>query len=60
MSRDSEFSSKICGQCADICEACASERDKFDMDMSKQCAKVCRTCDGKNVVRCLDHIHDMY
>ena len=33
------------GQCADICEASASECDKFDMDMSKQFAKVCRTSD---------------
>jgi len=34
----------ICGQCADICEACAVECDKFDMDMCKQCAQVCRAC----------------
>ena len=44
MSRNSEFSNKICGQCADICEACAVECDKFDMDMCKQCAQVCRAC----------------
>ena len=44
MSRNSEFSNKICGQCADICEACAVECDKFDMDMYRQCALVCRAC----------------
>ena len=37
-------SNKICGQCADICESCAVECDKFDMDMCKQCAQVCRAC----------------
>ena len=44
MSRNSEFSYKICGQCADICDACAVECDKFDMDMCKQCVQVCRAC----------------
>jgi hypothetical protein len=44
MSRNSEFSNKMCGQCADICEVCAVECDKFDMDMCKQCAQVCRVC----------------
>jgi hypothetical protein len=44
MSRNSEFSNKICGQCADIYEACAVECDKFDMDMCKQCAQVCHAC----------------
>lgn len=44
MSRDSEFSKKIGGQCADICDACAAECDKFDMDMCKECARICKAC----------------
>ena len=47
MSRNNEFSNKICGQCADIYESCVVECDKFDMDMCKQCAQVCRACVSK-------------
>jgi hypothetical protein len=36
MSRDSEFSKKLCGHCADICEACAAECNKFDMAIAQR------------------------
>lgn len=44
MSRDSEFAHAICTTCADICDACAEECERHDMDHCRKCAAVCRKC----------------
>lgn len=30
--------------CAEICDCCAKECEKFDNDYSRRCAEACRTC----------------
>ena len=45
MSRDSEYSKKICAICADVCDECAQECEKYtDMEHCKLCAQACRRC----------------
>ena len=44
MSSDSEFSTHISRLCADICEACATECEKHEMEHCKKCAMACRYC----------------
>jgi hypothetical protein len=45
MSIDSEFSKQFCSLCADICDACAKECERYtDMDHCQKCAEVCRRC----------------
>jgi hypothetical protein len=45
MSMDSEFATKFCNICADICDACAKECERHtDMDHCQQCAQSCRKC----------------
>jgi hypothetical protein len=44
MGRGSEFSTQVCGVCADVCEACAGECEKYDGDLMRRCAETCRRC----------------
>lgn len=44
MSRGSEFAQEICRVCAEICDACGDECNKFDMDHCQRCAKACHDC----------------
>lgn len=45
MSRDSEYSKKTCAICADICNECAEEYEKYaDMEHCRMCAQACRRC----------------
>ena len=45
MSRNSEYSKKICIICAELSDACADECEKYtDMEHCKLCAQVCRRC----------------
>jgi hypothetical protein len=44
MSRDSSFAREVCRLCAAICDACAAECERHDMEHCGRCAKACRTC----------------
>jgi len=44
MSRQSGFEAEVCDLCKRICEACAEECDKHEMDHCKQCARTCQAC----------------
>lgn len=44
MGRSSEHAGAICRTCADVCEACAAECGKHDMQHCKECADACRRC----------------
>lgn len=45
MARDSEHATVLCATCADLCDACGEECEKFtDMEHCKQCAEACRQC----------------
>ncbi|MDQ3873618.1 MAG: four-helix bundle copper-binding protein [Thermoproteota archaeon] len=44
MSMDSQFAKQFCNLCADICDACAQECEKHDVDHCKKCAQACRSC----------------
>ena len=45
MSRDSEYVKQICNVCADICDACAKEGERYtDMNHCQKCAQVCKRC----------------
>jgi hypothetical protein len=45
LSRNSEFSTPMAKQCAEICDACAEECEKHpEMPHCVECAKVCRKC----------------
>lgn len=44
MSLGSDYSKKMCTLCAEICEACAVECDKHEMDHCIDCAEACREC----------------
>jgi len=44
MSLDSEHANSLCQLCADVCNACATECEKHEMDHCRECAKVCRQC----------------
>ena len=45
MLRNSNFHSRTCGVCAEICLACAKDCEQFnDDEMMKACAEVCRRC----------------
>lgn len=41
---DSQFANRVCGICADACDQCATECDKFDSPECKACAEACRAC----------------
>ena len=45
VSRGSEHAQHILNECAEICEACATECEKHShMEHCKRCAEVCREC----------------
>jgi hypothetical protein len=45
ISRGSEHADHVLNECADICEACASECEKHSkMEHCRKCAEICRTC----------------
>lgn len=44
LARDSSELARISGFCAEICEACAAECEKFDHSHCQECAKACRLC----------------
>jgi hypothetical protein len=45
MLRMSDFHSQVYGVCADVCERCAADCDRFtDDQMMKQCADACQAC----------------
>lgn len=45
LTRDSEHSEQLLNACANICEACATECEKFSrMEHCKRCAEICRKC----------------
>ena len=44
MSMDSQFAKQFCNLCADICDACAQECERHNVDHCKRCAQACRSC----------------
>jgi hypothetical protein len=44
MSIGGEHAAAFCNTCAEICEACAEECSKHDMDHCQSCAEACREC----------------
>ena len=45
MLRDSPAHRRMCEMCADVCDACAANCERFaDDDIMKECAKECRRC----------------
>src|SRR3546814_7834325 len=44
MARGSEFAQALCRLCAEVCEACAAECAKHEMDHCQRCAQACRQC----------------
>ncbi len=44
MARGSAFAGEFCQLCATVCDACAAECGKHDMDHCQQCAAACRRC----------------
>ena len=45
VSRGSEHAEHVLNECAEICEACATECEKHSrMDHCRKCAEVCRSC----------------
>ena len=44
MSRGSEFAKALCGQCAEVCQACGDECAKHPMEHCRACADACRRC----------------
>lgn len=44
MSLGSDYSMQLCTICADVCDACATECQKHNMDHCQQCAEACRNC----------------
>jgi hypothetical protein len=44
MSGGSDFSGRICALCAEVCQACADECGRHDVDHCQQCAEACRLC----------------
>jgi hypothetical protein len=44
MSGGSDFAGRLCALCVEVCQACADECGKHDMDHCQQCAEACRLC----------------
>ena len=45
MLRMSDFHTRTCGVCADVCEQCARDCERFGEDeMKQQCAETCLSC----------------
>ncbi len=50
MSASSEFIPDVCGLCTEICDACAAECARHEMDHCQRCAEACRACAEQCVV----------
>lgn len=45
LSGNSRFAYQLCGVCADMCDACAAECEKYsDVETMRICAEACRRC----------------
>ncbi len=44
MARDSEYHSQLASVCADLCDTCADECERFDGAIPETCAEACRRC----------------
>lgn len=44
MSMGGEYADLLCPACAEICNACADECEKHELDHCKRCAEACRAC----------------
>lgn len=44
MARPSAYAKALCQLCAEICEACAGECERFKDDHCQECARACREC----------------
>jgi hypothetical protein len=44
MSMDSQFAKQFCSLCADVCDACAKECERHNIDHCKRCAQACHSC----------------
>ena len=44
MARGSDFDSRLCALCAEVCDACAAECGKHKHDHCKACAEACKRC----------------
>jgi len=44
IARNSQFSSQVCGVCADVCDACAQECEQYEGEIMRECAEACRRC----------------
>src|SRR3954469_17433388 len=44
VSRDSESTATLLPMCAEICNACAEECSKHDLDHCQKCAAICKEC----------------
>lgn len=44
MARGSSYANKLCGLCADLCDACGAECAKFKDQHCQSCANECRRC----------------
>lgn len=44
MSIGGDHATAFCGTCAEICDACAEECEKHDVDHCQSCAEACREC----------------
>ena len=44
MAGGSPFAGALCRLCAEVCDACAEECARHDMDHCQQCAEACRRC----------------
>lgn len=40
----SNFHTKTCGVCAEVCQECANACDSMEDDFMKKCAEMCRKC----------------
>jgi hypothetical protein len=44
MAGGSDYAGAACRLCAEICDACAQECARHDVDHCQQCAEACRRC----------------
>ena len=44
MARNSDCAKMVCSMCAKMCDMCAAECSKFDMNECKMCAEMCKSC----------------
>lgn len=44
LARDSGWAGQLCRLCTEVCQTCAVECEKYDMDYCRECAAACRRC----------------